>query len=181
MDENLQNLPRHERRKILREQEKEQNQRNEGLKNLRNWIIGGLALIGLLGGGYWWYKSPPKVSEENIIARSGLHWHPELTIYIKGQKQEISKDIGIGAGHKPIHTHDSTGTIHMEMEGLITKEETKLGKFFEIWGKIFNKGCIFEFCGDPEGKVKMFVNGQENQDFENYLMKDKDKIEIRYE
>ena len=34
---------------------------------------------------------------------------------------------------------------------------------------------------DQGGTVKMLVNGKENAEFENYLMKDGDKIEISYE
>lgn len=181
MDDELENLSRYERRKILREQEKEKQKRGEAGSRLRNWTVGLLVIFGLFGGGYWYYKSLPEILREDIISRQGLHWHPELAIYIKGQKQEIPADIGIGAIHKPIHTHDSTGTIHMEMEGLVTKEDSKLSKFFEIWDKTFNSSCILEFCNGSEGTVKMTVNGQENKDYENYLMKDKDKIEIRYE
>ncbi len=126
-------------------------------------------------------KKTPDVPKEQIIAENGLHWHPTLKIIIKGKEQEIPKDIGIGAVHQPIHTHDSSGVIHMEMQGLITKQDTRLGNFFKIWGKEFSSTQIFDKVNGPEGKVKMLVNGKENTDFANYLMKDGDKIEIRYE
>ena len=48
-------------------------------------------------------------------------------------------------------------------------------------GKTFSKDCIFEYCSGADGTVKMFVNGKENTEFENYLINDKDKIEIRYD
>jgi len=150
-------------------------------------IIGGIAVItiAILFGSVFLFSNQQsketQVPEDQIVAQNGLHWHPTLSISIKGKQQEISKDIGIGATHQPIHTHDVSGTLHMEMNGLITKEQTKLGNFFRIWGKEFNSSCIFDKCNGREGKVRFFVNGQENNQFENYLMKDGDKIEIRYE
>jgi len=138
-------------------------------------LVGGIVLVSK--------QSSQEISipEDQIISRNGLHWHPELTIYIKGERQEITPNIGIGGVHQPIHTHDNSGTLHLEVSGLVTKDETALGRFFRIWGKEFNSNCIFDKCNGSEGTVKMTVNGQENTEFENYLMRDGDKIEVRYE
>ena len=140
-----------------------------------------LVIGGILGGLVWLIANQPKTLESEIISKSGIHWHPELTITVKGQKQEIPANIGIGITHESIHTHDATGTLHLEIEGRVVKNDIKLGRFFKIWGKQFSSNCIFEFCNSPNGKVKMTVNGQENNEFDNYLMKDGDKIEILYE
>lgn len=124
------------------------------------------------------------VPEDQIISRKGIHWHPRLTILIKGEKQEIPADFGIGGVHLPIHTHaadNKEGVLHMEMSGLVTKDETKLSKWFQLWGKQFNSICIFDKCNGSDGTVKMTVNSQENTEFENYLMKDGDRIEVKYE
>ena len=69
----------------------------------------------------------------------------------------------------------------MEMKGVVTKDETKLGNFFRIWGKEFSSTQIFDKINGAEGTLKMTLNGQKSKDFENYLMKDGDNIEIRYE
>lgn len=121
-------------------------------------------------------------SLDEVVSQEGVHYHPELTIVIKGQKQEIPADIGIGSQYKnnrfydpmmnmtDIHTHDSSGTLHWEvMEGPTKKGHLRLGNFFEIWEKPFN------------ANVKMLVNGEINQEFDNYLVKDEDRIEIIYE
>lgn len=151
-------------------------------------IIGGITLITiaiLVGGIFFLSKQTSEeasVPEDQVVSRQGIHWHPKLTISIKGKKQEIPANVGIGGAiHQPVHTHDSSGTLHLEVSGLVTKDETKLGNFFRIWGKQFNSNCIFAKCGSQEGKVKMTVNGQENKEFENYQMKDGDNIEIKYE
>ena len=130
----------------------------------------------------WFAVSKISPSEpREIISKQGLHWHSELSIKILGKSQEIPTNIGIGITHQPIHTHTSDGILHSEFAGLVTKEDIKLGHFFKVWGKTFNKDCIFDKCSGPEGTLKMLVNGKENGEFENYMMQDSDKIEIIFE
>ncbi len=156
--------------------------------NTEKKIIGGFVLatlIILVGGVFLLSRQGSQdvsVPEEQVVSRNGIHWHPQLAIFIKDKQQEIPANMGIGgAAHQPIHTHDTSGTLHLEVSGLVTKDETKLAKFFQIWGKQFNSNCIFDKCNGPDGTVRMTVNGQENKEFENYLMKDGDNLEIRYE
>lgn len=147
-------------------------------------IIGGIALatVIILAGGIslisFQQSKEASIPEGEVVSRGGIHWHPQLSIYIKGKQQEIPKNLGIGGVHQPVHTHDSSGTLHLEVQGLVTKDETKLGRFFQIWGKKFSSECAVDECG---GKGTMLVNGKENKEFENYKMRDKDNIEIRYE
>jgi len=153
-------------------------------------IIGGISLLTLsilvgavflLSGNSNVKSSIPK---DQIVAENGIHWHPKLLISIQGKKQEIPANIGIGAVHQKIHTHpedNKEGVVHMEMQGIVTKEDTKLGNFFKIWGKEFNSTQIFDKENGKEGKVVMLVNGKKNMEFENYHMRDGDIIEIRYE
>ena len=128
--------------------------------------------IGLI----WWAKANQAKEvtslDSNVISMSGIHYHPELEIYVKGEKIEIPQNIGLVGGHKPIHTHDDLPIIHLEYQTKVTKEDTRLGKFFEVWSKDFK-----EFGQN----VTMTVNGKPNTEYENYEMKDKDTIELRYE
>lgn len=124
---------------------------------------------------------PAPVLESDIVVRQGLHWHPELAISVKGVRQDIPEGIGLGLTEHGIHTHDATGVIHLEFPGLVRKDDTRLGEFFRVWGKRFDASCLFEYCNGPDGKVTLSVNGQENGEFGDYLMRDKDKLEIRYE
>ena len=146
-------------------------------------IIGGIALatILIIGAGVFLSTKQGALPKSEVLSEEAIHWHPKLTIKINGKTQEISKDIGIGAVHQRIHTHDKDGVLHMEMSGPVTKEEAKLGNFFRIWGKTFSSSCIFAYCNGKGKKVTMLVNGKENKDYENYIMKDGDKIEIKYE
>ena len=114
------------------------------------------------------------VPELDIVSRQAFHWHSELAIYVKGEKQDIPANIGIGAVHQPVHTHNDSdkGIIHLEFQGLARKQDVALGQFFKNWGK-----DMWSFGTN----VKMTVNGKENTEYENYAMQDKDKIELRYE
>lgn len=131
----------------------------------------------------FWISGTTKTKPENdgVISRNGIHYHPKLDIYIKGQLQTIPAGIGLGVVHLPTHTHDTDHIIHLEFPLLVTLDNTRLQEFFKIWGKQFNANCIFDNCNGSSGTVKMFVNGQSNTEFEKYPMKADDKIEIRYE
>lgn len=120
-------------------------------------------------------------SQLDIISKNGLHWHLELTIKINGETRGIPDNIGMTPREMPIHTHAKDGIVHLEFPGKVLKEDIKLSKFFQIWGKTFNKDCILDKCSGPEGRLKMFVNEKENFEFENYVMRDDDKIEIIFE
>ena len=134
-----------------------------------SYILIGLAIliVGLFGLSKYLQSSDP-----NVASTGAFHWHPELAIYVKGEKQEIPQGVGLAGGHKPIHTHDDLPVIHMEFSGAAKNDEVTLGQFFKNWGKEFNSFG---------SNVTMTVNGKETSELENYHMKDKDKIELRYE
>jgi hypothetical protein len=162
-----------------------------------------VTLIAIVVIGAGWFYSRSKSSTTNtqrsaqtgeIVSSTGIHWHPQLSIYIKGQKQVIPANIGIGKQYAnskwydpmmsmtDFHTHDTSGELHWEvMEGPVTRDHVTLKAFFEVWGKTFNANQIFDAKNGPDETVKMTVNGQPNTEFNNYQVKDKDKIEVRYE
>lgn len=129
------------------------------------------ATILLLVGGVWW-SSGLQSNDTDVIARNGLHWHPTLVMYVRGEKLEIPQNIGIGSVHQPIHTHDDLPVIHLEFGGLVRKEDVMLGQFFKNWGK-----DIHSFGTN----MRMTVNGEENAEYENYIIYEGDRIELRYE
>ncbi len=135
-----------------------------------------IAILVLAVGLIWWAKANQKEQvasgDSNILSMQGLHTHPELKIFVKGEQIEIPQNVGIGAVHQPMHTHDDVPIVHLEYPAKVTREDTRLGKFFTVWGKDFR-----EFGQD----VTMTVNGEPNTEYENYEMKDGDKIELHYE
>lgn len=111
-------------------------------------------------------------NDPDVVAVAGMHWHPQLRIFVKGREIEIPQNIGIGAVHQPMHTHDDLPLIHLEFPGMVRKSDITLGRFFKIWGKDMRSFG---------SNMHMTVNGAENTDFENYIMHDGDKIELRYD
>lgn len=177
-------LTRHQRRLLRKQVQDKTHERGKTLRRFKRssiWLVTFMILGGGIGLLVWQAASQPPVPESDIVARRGLHWHPELAISIKGTPQEISPNLGIGAAHNPMHTHDSTGVLHLEFQGLVTQDDIRLGKFFELWKKPFSSTCILDSCNGPDDQVKMTVNGQPNTEFERYIMHDKDKIEITFE
>lgn len=142
-------------------------------------ILAAVGIVLVFGGSYWSKSLAER--DPNTVAASGLHWHPELEIYIHGERQEIPQNLGLGAVHNPLHTHEDVPVLHMEFNGKVVQDDTRLGNFFEIWEKEFSGDQIFEYKNGPEGTVQMYVNGEENTEFDNYHMRDGDKIVIRYE
>ena len=134
-------------------------------------IIGSIVLVAVLGGLLWWSNTLQK-SDPEIVATKGIHWHPEVKVFVKGIEQPIPQNIGLGAVHSPMHTHEDLPIIHLEFAGLVKKQDITLGKFFTLWGKdIRSFGTT----------LRMTVNGVENTEYENYLFKEGDKIELFYE
>ena len=132
---------------------------------------GGITILVLLGA--WWMSAPS--SDSPIVSQGGLHWHPELEIYVGDEKQEIPQDLGLINGHSPIHTHDDMPIIHLEFGGLVREEDIMLSRFFEVWGEEFSSTSLL----GNTGEVEMRVNGELNTEYGSYVMKDGDRIELR--
>lgn len=136
--------------------------------------LGGILALAAIGAFVWYVAALPPIPESDIVSRSAFHWHPELAIYVKGEKLEIPPNIGLGVVHEPIHTHEDSdqGIVHMEFEGLTLKQNATLGQFFKNWNRDMRS-----FGPD----MKMTVNGEENTDYENYVMRDGDRIELKFQ
>jgi hypothetical protein len=108
-----------------------------------------------------------------------FHIHPVLDIYINGEKQLIPANVGITPNCMySLHTHTPDGIIHVEAP---EKKDFTLSDFFAVWDKPFSKDQIFEHAADATHRIRMTVNGEEVDTFENTLLVDQDLIVIYYE
>ncbi|HTV92886.1 MAG TPA: hypothetical protein VMG98_09240 [Verrucomicrobiae bacterium] len=93
----------------------------------------------------------------NVNEQFAEHWHPHLTIEHRGTPVTIPADIGIvTAGYAVLclywlHTHDNSGTIHVEAPG----GNYTLADFFAVWGQPLSSTRI----GPYTGHVRAYVNG----------------------
>ena len=171
----IEQLTRKQRKELRREEHREEKRKAAGQRTAKR--VTKIALLVIVAGAsigalVLYLASRPPVPVGEIISRNGLHWHSQLEIVVKGRKRDIAANIGIGALHQPIHTHDTSGEVHLEFQGVVRREDVKLGRFFQVWST-----DIREFGSS----VSMTVNGKTNTEFENYHMKNGDKIELRYE
>ncbi|NHI04497.1 hypothetical protein DYY67_2069 [Candidatus Nitrosotalea sp. TS] len=116
------------------------------------------------------YTNPP------MDSMGMMHFHPQLTFVVDGKQATVPAQIGIDptlwndhsldsygmTGMAPLHTHDTSGTIHVES---YANRYYTFGEFLGIWG--LNMGGY---------NVFMTVNGQTVSDYKNYILHDGDKI-----
>lgn len=150
------------------------------------WIIGviAVAVVLLIVGSSSKSHTSSKTNREVALTcttdmATQFHIHPNLEIIINGQKQEIPANIGIGLTcMNAIHTHDNSGVIHIESP---EKRDFTLSDFFAVWNKTFTSSQILDSKVDEHHVIRETVNGQQVQDYENTVLRDKDQIVISYE
>jgi sulfur carrier protein ThiS len=110
-----------------------------------------------------------------------LHNHATLNVTYNGQTQLVPQNMGIAEdpllygdhsldkygmeGMSPLHTHDASGTIHVESN---TNRDFRLGEFLDIW-----KGLDIN-----DKTVQATVNGNPVSDFRNIILNDGDSINL---
>ncbi|MFQ5940841.1 MAG: hypothetical protein ACE5KA_03990, partial [Nitrososphaerales archaeon] len=134
-----------------------------------------------------------KEKEETANEPMVIHIHAAVRILIYGEPVIIPKHIGIDPslynshdldqyGIKepktyPLHTHDTSGVIHIESSELRT---FTLGQFFDVWGVPFDQNCVMDKCNTSMDKVRMYVDGNETFEFREHIFKDRDEITIEF-
>ncbi len=109
-----------------------------------------------------------------------VHTHQHITIMANKQAVALPEDVGIdrasGCIH-PIHMHDDANLIHVESPAV---KDFILGDFFAVLKQSFDNSQVLNYRVDADHGLKMYVNGQETNDFERLLLEDKQDIFITY-
>jgi hypothetical protein len=106
--------------------------------------------------------------------------HAVLRVFVNGEQTAVPNEIGIDRATNTfasLHTHDETGTIHMETDN---PYPFTLGQFFTIWGVKLTKTQLGGMTNSGENKVQTFVNGKPIADPVAYKPKSHDKIVVAY-
>lgn len=115
--------------------------------------------------------------EQGIGADMVFHIHLNLTLIVDGSPSSVPENIGIDAplwkdhsldkfgmpGMAPIHTHDSSGTIHVESNA---NRNYTFDEFLKIWGTDLNNKA-----------TQVTLNGKPTSDL-NFVLKDGDDISM---
>jgi len=115
----------------------------------------------------------------------GVHWHPHLSVTLNGSPYTVPKDIGIdpslwkdhsldqyGIGMAPLHTHDTSGTIHVEAN--TSHHDFTLHEFLAIWGQPSDGSAI-----NGKAVVSLTIDGQaQASPTQDFVLKDKQQIRM---
>jgi hypothetical protein len=119
-------------------------------------------LPGVLTGRAPWPANTAKVADRldrlGLPAAGGaMHIHADLQIFVHGTPEAVPADVGLASGvESPLHTHDSTGVVHIESA---TTRTFTLGEFFDVWGVRLTGSCIGGYCNDGKNALRAYVNG----------------------
>ncbi|MBN80382.1 MAG: hypothetical protein CMJ70_09590 [Planctomycetaceae bacterium] len=168
---------------------------------------GGMALRGRQGGSYFTCErlEPRRLLHGGVdhngphdadpaIDLGSFHIHAQLNLFANGERIEIPDDLGVDATGiiSPIHTHDPDNRLHLHnVNGEALDDFLTLGDFFDTWrtnaglpgnnpDAILTANQLMTHEVDDEHALKMFVNGQEVNDFQEYKIHEGDNITVVY-
>jgi hypothetical protein len=121
-----------------------------------------------------------------------MHIHSNLNVTVNGKSLMVPNGIGINStlwndhsldkfgterkttifgmvtpAMSPLHTHDSSGTIHVESTEY---RNYTLGQFLNIWGMPLEGS-----------RVNLLINGNSTDNYSNYVLKDMEKMILKIE
>ncbi len=122
-------------------------------------------------------NKPPEIGPTG-----SAHIHADFKVYIDGKEVDFSKE-EYSERNPYIHLHLDNPygkhVLHSEASN------ATLGMFFRSLGMEMNRNCFSENrwtirCSIWERKLRMFVNGAENFEFDSYVPKDLDRILVTW-
>ena len=109
--------------------------------------VGGISLLVLLGSTTYALTRPSNAGaavHEPIhgvrcdqLLQPVVHLHAHLDVFVRGRPVTVPAHIGIprdGSCLYWLHTHDSSGVIHIEAPAAAVDREFTLGDFLAVWG-----------------------------------------------
>lgn len=106
------------------------------------------------------------------------HIHADVKVYINGQAIDFSqRKYQLASSY--IHFEEGIGNvIHVHATGMT------IGHLFKSLRGDINNNCITlegqSYCNDSNKKLRFYVNGQLNNEFDNHIIKDLDKYLVSY-
>lgn len=112
----------------------------------------------------------------NSLEGTTMHIHPHLNISYNGQGLEIPSRIGMEASCLyGLHTHDSSGTIHIESP---TIANYTLGEFIDVWAKTqpYGPGYTVSSLFNSSSISASVNNVSYDGDYRSIVLKDGEQI-----
>jgi hypothetical protein len=94
---------------------------------------------------------------------TAVHIHQHLDLYVDGRPVPVPALIGIdpAVGFAPLHTHDTSGVIHVESPAV---RSYTLGQFFAVWGVRFTPTDLGGYHAGGGRRLRVYVNGVLDRD-----------------
>lgn len=147
------------------------------------WIIVGGLVIGVVGLIFWgnslqssqpltFFSDTDVACLPNGHQQLAAHIHPTLTITVDGEEEGIPANIGVNQTClSETHTHDATGTLHIETTRQERLDVLTLQSFFDVWGRPVER----------EGfDLTITANGREYESITDFKLQDHMNIELAY-
>ncbi len=113
-------------------------------KRNRHPVLIGLVVVAIVVGiGLYEVAAPSFASPPFPCGASEtyIHMHPYLQILIEGQRVSIPAEVGYlqgGTCVEPMHTHDASGIIHIEIPAAQSSLNFTLADFFKVWASTYS-------------------------------------------
>ena len=118
-----------------------------------------------------------------------MHVHPQLSATINGSPYTIPAHIGMPEGSwidhsldqygmqgmSPLHTHDASGTIHVESNKL---RDFTLREFLKVWGQSIDGSQVLGHLVDAEHRAIIIVGGVEMTATSDPVLKNGEQIRL---
>lgn len=106
------------------------------------------------------------------------HKHADVKVYINGNAADFSQR-KYQLASRYIHFEEGLGDVaHIHAIGLT------IGHLFKSLGGDINNNCVTldsqNYCREESKMLKFYVNNKPNSEFDNYVIKDMDKLLISY-
>jgi hypothetical protein len=109
-----------------------------------------------------------------------FHIHALLHIYVNGLLSPLPADIGLDPAkgvESSMHTHDSTGIIHMEAPHPF---QYTLGDFFSVWGVKLGPDQVGGLKGLGDNHLHFYLNGKPLSNPAALVLQKDDSVVIGY-
>jgi hypothetical protein len=129
------------------------------------WVITGLIVVGVIGALILLTRPTSQTAAAEVECNRNEHFtqhaHANLRIYINGEQVPLPANVGIRPGDCLywLHTHDGSGTIHVEAP--VRDRVFTLGQFFKVWDRTLSSTEMMGYQVDETHQIKAWVNGEE--------------------
>ena len=184
-----QELSREERQERREEEQQKQHKQKWQIKIVKKVLFYSVIFVGTILV-IWGIFS---LAGKRSFSGGQIHWHADLQVSVCGEQVPLPQPT---AALATVHGEPFVGTPFMHLhsgpqihiEGVVsTPDEIVIGKFMEVIGMHFTDTELLQkkngdACPDGQpGRVKVLVNGQETNELTKHLIRDGQRIEIRFE